>query len=97
MTEVALDALQGALMESNGESAVSIVEQIVKPLFDVRSYCENKRFKKSQTHTVLAKGTEQDSQCLQNYYKHYQNDQQQHHQPMTGTISKEPSPSGPLK
>lgn len=57
-----------------------------------RSYCENKRFKKSQNQSSST--TTQDSQCLQSYYKHYQHEQ---HQPNSGTTSKEPSPSGPLK
>lgn len=58
-----------------------------------RSYCENKRFKKSQNQSSSTVTT-QDSQCLQNYYKHYQHEQ---HQQNSGTASKEPSPSGPLK
>lgn len=57
-----------------------------------RSYCENKRFKKSQNQSSSTVTT-QDSQFT-NYYKHYQHEQ---HQPNSGTTSKEPSPSGPLK
>ncbi|KAJ6642159.1 Calmodulin-binding transcription activator 2 [Pseudolycoriella hygida] len=57
-----------------------------------RSYCENKRFKKSQNQSSSTVTT-QDSQFT-NYYKHYQHEQQQ---PNSGTTSKEPSPSGPLK
>lgn len=68
-----------------------------------RSYCENKRFKKSQnqssSNNVI---TIQDSQCLQSYYKNYQHEQQQCSTGSSlgspsGITSKEPSPSGPLK
>lgn len=59
-----------------------------------RSYCENKRFKKSQNQPMASDN--QDSQCLQDYYKNYQDEQQQT-QHNTGSSSKEPSPSGPLK
>lgn len=63
-----------------------------------RSYCENKRFKKSQNQSS-SKLAIQNSQCLQNYYKHYQHEQQQqqHSNGSSGATSKEPSPSGPLK
>lgn len=66
-----------------------------------RSYCEHKRFKKSQpknsnanaTATSSASGSNRNTQCLQSYYNKRWKQQQQ--QP--ATISKEPSPSGPLK
>lgn len=77
-----------------------------------RSYCENKRFKKSlnqsASNAVLQQQQHQqhqqhqlDSQCLQSFYKNYQHEQQQQQQsnssPSSGSTSKEPSPSGPLK
>lgn len=69
-----------------------------------RSYCENKRFKKSQNQSSSTSklATIQNSQCLQSYYRNYQHEQQQQQQQhggggSSGTTSKEPSPSGPLK
>lgn len=60
-----------------------------------RSYCENKRFKKTQNQNSSndINGQESTSQCLQNYYKNFQSDLNL----SSGTTSKEPSPSGPLK
>lgn len=61
-----------------------------------RSYCENKRFKKSQNQNSSndINAQESSSQCLLNYYKNFQSDL---NLSSSGTTSKEPSPSGPLK
>ncbi|XP_035787372.1 uncharacterized protein LOC118464251 isoform X3 [Anopheles albimanus] len=76
-----------------------------------RSYCENKRFKKSQSaqqNQQPETSSEEDkasSQCIETYYQNYRNEQQQQQSPQqqqqnnqhSGSSSKEPSPSGPLK
>lgn len=71
-----------------------------------RSYCENKRFKKSQNNQNHSNGgggtsanhhhsTPHDTSSeFQTYYKNFQHEQQTQN---SGTTSKEPSPSGPLK
>lgn len=61
-----------------------------------RSYCEHKRFKKSQTKSSSS-STNRDAQCLQNYYNKHYRQQQQKCIVNNGTMSKEFSPSGPLK
>ncbi|XP_049290205.1 uncharacterized protein LOC125767566 isoform X1 [Anopheles funestus] len=76
-----------------------------------RSYCENKRFKKSQTSQQQQQpvtSSEEDkasAQCLETYYQNFRNEQKQQQSPQQqqqnnqqgGSVSKEPSPSGPLK
>ncbi|XP_040164964.1 uncharacterized protein LOC120901256 isoform X2 [Anopheles arabiensis] len=76
-----------------------------------RSYCENKRFKKSQTAQQQQQpvtSSEEDkasAQCLETYYQNFRNEQKQQQSPQQqqqnnqpgGSGSKEPSPSGPLK
>uniref|UniRef100_A0A182P0P4 CG-1 domain-containing protein n=1 Tax=Anopheles epiroticus TaxID=199890 RepID=A0A182P0P4_9DIPT len=76
-----------------------------------RSYCENKRFKKSQTAQQQQQpvtSSEEDkasAQCLETYYQSFRNEQKQQQSPQQqqqnnqpgGSGSKEPSPSGPLK
>lgn len=64
-----------------------------------RSYCANKRFKKSQNQGLLNNSDEHDtSSQFKTYYKNYQSEQQNQNSNSPGaSSSKEPSPSGPLK
>lgn len=67
-----------------------------------RNYCEHKRFKKSQVKSssdgsTTTSTSSSDAQCLQNYYKQHFKLQQYQRSSSANSLSKEPSPSGPLK